>query len=41
MSAERIEPISLVIHTKACTTRPLVHACLVGGKLLTLAKFYS
>ena len=26
-------------HTKACTTRPLVQACVVGGKLMTLPNF--
>ena len=35
----RFEPIQLVMHAKACTTRPLVQACLEGGKLLTLANF--
>ena len=31
--------MQLVIHAKACTTRPLAQACGEGGKLLTLANF--
>ena len=40
MFAERIELISLVINFKVCTTKPLVHACVVGGKLLILTSFF-
>ena len=30
-----------VLHTKACNTRPLIHACAAKGELLTLAIFSS
>ena len=33
------ERIKLAIHPKARTTRPLVEACVVSGKLLTLTIF--
>ena len=33
------ERIKLAIHTKVRTTRPLVEACVVRGKLLTLTIF--
>ena len=29
----------MITYTKALTTRPLIHACVVGDKLLTLANF--
>ena len=29
------------IYTKACTTRPLVHACAEAGKLLALPIFFT
>ena len=33
------EPNSLIINTNACTTRPLVSACMERGKSLTLNSF--
>ena len=37
----RFELTLLVIHAKACTTKPLGQACAVGGKLLILTSSFS
>ena len=41
MNSVAFEPDQQVLHTKACTARPLIHACAGKGKLLTLAIFSS
>ena len=39
LDAGRFEPMELLIHTKACNTRPVVFACVERGKSLTLNNF--
>ena len=40
-SSARFEPDQIFIHNNAFTSVPLVHSCVMGGKLLTLPNFFT